>query len=90
MRFALSTFNSIAEEGIMELNIVLLNFVYAVLGGVITIFFMYVGYRIIDHLTKFDTSAELAKGNQAVGAMVQGMFIGIGIAVGLVIGLGLN
>lgn len=55
----------------MEPNIILLNFVYAVLGGVITIFFMFVGYKIIDHLTKFDTSAELAKGNQAVGAMVQ-------------------
>jgi len=74
----------------MEPSIILLNFVYAILGGIITIFFMYVGYKIIDHLTKLDTSAELAKGNQAVGAMVQGMFIGIGVAVGLVIGLGLN
>jgi uncharacterized membrane protein YjfL (UPF0719 family) len=74
----------------MEPSIILLNFAYAILGGVTTIFFMFVGFKIIDRLTKFDTSAELAKGNQAVGAMVQGMFIGIGIAVGLVIGLGLN
>ncbi|MGH7601713.1 MAG: DUF350 domain-containing protein, partial [bacterium] len=56
----------------MEPSIIFLNFIYAVLGGIITIFFMYMGYKIIDHLTKFDTSAELAKGNQAVGAMVQG------------------
>ncbi len=74
----------------MELTIVLTNFLYAILGGIVTIFFMFIGYKIIDHLTKFDTSAELAKGNQAVGAMVQGMFIGIGVAIGLVIGLGLN
>ena len=74
----------------MEFNIILLNFLYAILGGVLTIIFMYAGYKIIDHLTKLDTSTELAKGNQAVGAMVQGMFIGIGIAIGLVIGLGLN
>ncbi len=74
----------------MELTIVLTNFLYAILGGIVTILFMFVGYKIIDHLTKLDTSAELSKGNQAVGAMVQGMFIGIGVAIGLVIGLGLN
>lgn len=74
----------------MESNIVLLNFIYAIIGGAITIFFMFVGYKIIDRLTRFNTSDELAKANQAVGYMVQGMFIGIGVAVGLVIGLGLN
>jgi len=74
----------------MEPSIILSNFVYAVLGGIITISFMYVGYKIIDYLAKFDASAELAKGNQAVGAMAQGMLIRIGVAVGLVIGLGLN
>lgn len=74
----------------MELNIVLTNFLYAIIGGFVTICFMFLGYKIIDKLTSFNTSEELAKGNQAVGAMVQGMFIGIGIAIGLVIGLGLN
>ena len=74
----------------MELNIILLNLIYAVLGGVITIFSMYVGYKVIDRITRFDTSDELSKGNRAVGSMVQGMFIGIGVAVGLVIGMGLN
>ncbi len=74
----------------MEFNIVLLNFIYAVLGGAITICFMFIGYKVSDRLTHFNTSDELTKGNQAVGAMVQGMFIGIGVAVGLVIGLGLN
>jgi uncharacterized membrane protein YjfL (UPF0719 family) len=51
---------------------------------------MFLGFKTIDKLTKFDTSAELARGNAAVGAMVQGMFIGVGVAVGVVIGLGLN
>ena len=74
----------------MEFNIMLLNFVYAVVGGMMTVVFMYVGYKVIDRLTPFDTSEELGKGNRAVGSMVQGMFIGIGIALGLVIGLGLN
>lgn len=74
----------------MEFNIILLNFVYALLGGGLTISFMFLGYRIIDRLTKFNTSDELAKDNRAVGSMVQGMFIGIGVAIGLVIGMGLN
>ena len=73
-----------------HLGIVVTNFIYAIVGGFITIGFMMLGYRLTDRLTRFDTSAELAKGNAAVGQMVQGMFIGIGVAVGLVIGLGLN
>ena len=33
---------------------------------------------------------ELGKGNIAVGLMVMGIFIGVGISLGLVIGLGLS
>lgn len=69
---------------------ILTNFAYAIVGGLLTIGLMVLGYKIVDKLTHFDTSAELARGNTAVGAMVQGMFIGVGVAVGLVIGLGLN
>lgn len=71
-------------------SVIVLNFVYAVVGGLLTIALMFLGFKIIDRLTRLDTSAELARGNVAVGAMVQGMFIGVGVAVGLVIGLGLN
>jgi uncharacterized membrane protein YjfL (UPF0719 family) len=73
-----------------QLGIVVTNFIYAIIGGFITIGFMMLGYWLTDKLTKFDTCDELARGNVAVGQMVQGMFIGIGVAVGLVIGLGLN
>jgi uncharacterized membrane protein YjfL (UPF0719 family) len=73
-----------------QFGIIVMNFVYAIVGGFITIGFMMLAYRLTDKLTKFDTCEELAKGNAAVGQMVQGMFIGIGVAVGLVIGLGLN
>jgi uncharacterized membrane protein YjfL (UPF0719 family) len=73
-----------------HLGIVVTNFIYAIAGGLLTIGFMVLAYWLSDKLTSFDTSAELAKGNRAVGSMVQGMFIGIGVAVGLVIGLGLN
>lgn len=69
---------------------VIVNFIYALLGGVMTLAFMWVGYSIFDRLTPFDIAQELAKGNRAVGSMVMGMFIGIGIAMGLVIGLSLN
>ncbi|MBN2010225.1 DUF350 domain-containing protein [candidate division KSB1 bacterium] len=74
----------------MQLNIVLLNFVYAIIGGAITLIFMFIGFRFLDRLTPFSTSDELAKDNRAVGAVVCGIFIGIGIAIGLVIGMGLN
>jgi uncharacterized membrane protein YjfL (UPF0719 family) len=60
------------------------------MGGFLTLFFMYLGYKIFDKFTSFNTSEELAKDNRAVGMVVLGIFIGVGIAIGLVIGLGLN
>ncbi len=74
----------------MQWTAILLNFVYAFLGGIVTIAFMWFGYKLFDHLTPFNTADELKKGNMAVGLVVLGMLLGIGIAIGLVIGLGLN
>ncbi len=74
----------------MQFLTILLNFVYAIIGGFVTIFFMWFGFKLFDRITHFDTSKEIAKDNRAVGLVVMGIFIGIGIAIGLVIGLGLN
>ena len=68
------------------IGIVLLNLLYSVVGGGAAITFMFVGYRVIDHVTPFNTAEQLQAGNVAVGIMVGG----IGIAVGLVVGMGLN
>lgn len=72
------------------LGIVLLNLLYSLVGGGAAIAFMFFGFRVIDHVTPFDTAEQLKAGNVAVGIMVGGMFVGIGIAVGLVVGMGLN
>ncbi len=69
---------------------ILLNFVYVILGGLLTLFFMKMGCSIFNRMVCFNISEELAKGNIAVGLMVMGLFIGIGVALGLVIGLGLG
>ncbi len=74
----------------MEFSILVLNFVYAVLGAVLTIVFMAVAFRVFNRLTPFDAHDELAKGNVAVGIVVGSIFVGVGIAMGLVIGMGLN
>ena len=74
----------------MELSIVFLNFVYAILGAIVTLLFMAIGYKIFDRMTPFDTSKQLADQNLAVGIVVGSIFIGLGIAIGLVIGMGLN
>jgi len=74
----------------MQLKAMIANFVYSIIGGFITLFFMYVGFKLFDRLTDFNTSKELAKDNRAVGMVVLGIFVGVGIAIGLVIGLGLN
>jgi uncharacterized membrane protein YjfL (UPF0719 family) len=69
---------------------ILLNFIYAILGGLLTIFFMWLGCKVFSHIVSFSIPDQLAQGNMAVGMMIMGIFIGIGTALGLVIGLGLN
>ncbi len=67
-----------------------LNILYACMGGFLTLLFMWLGCKVFSHIVNFSIPEELAAGNQAVGSMIMGMFIGIGTAMGLVIGLGLN
>jgi uncharacterized membrane protein YjfL (UPF0719 family) len=74
----------------MELSITLLNFGYAIVGAILTLLFMMLGYKLFDKMTPFDTSKQLTEKNVAVGIVVGSIFIGLGIAVGLVIGMGLN
>ncbi|MEY3283776.1 MAG: DUF350 domain-containing protein [Acidobacteriota bacterium] len=63
----------------MDLSIIVLNFVYAVLGVVL----MYVSYRVIDHLMpQVDFSVELRNGNVAVAIFVAALFISIAIIIG--------
>lgn len=69
---------------------IIVNLTYALLGGCITLAFMCVCYIVFNMLAPFNVGRELENGNRAVGSMVMGMFIGIGIAMGLVIGLSLN
>jgi len=74
----------------IEMPPILLNFVYVILGGLLTLVFMKISCIVFNRMVDFNISEELAKGNIAVGLMVMGLFIGIGIALGMVIGLGLS
>ncbi len=74
-----------------NLDPMLLNFIYAGTGGLLTLVFMWLGCLLFNRMAcSFNIPEELGKGNVAVGLMVMGLFIGIGTALGLVIGLGLN
>lgn len=73
-----------------QLDPIVLNFLYVVLGGVLTLLFMKLGCSMFNKIVNFNISDELGKGNIAVGLMVMGLFIGVGTALGLVIGLGLS
>jgi uncharacterized membrane protein YjfL (UPF0719 family) len=73
------------------LDPIVMNFIYAALGGLMTLGFMWLGCVLFNRIVcNFDIGTELSKGNLAVGMMVMGMFIGIGVGIGLVIGMGLN
>ncbi len=69
---------------------IFLNFLYAIIGGLLTLFFMWLGCKVFSHIVSFSIPDQLAQGNMAVGLMIMGIFIGIGTSLGRVIGLGLN
>jgi uncharacterized membrane protein YjfL (UPF0719 family) len=74
----------------MSIDPFFLNLLYALAGGLMTLFLMWGGWKLFDFIVPFSVPDELAKGNVAVGITVMGMFIALGLALGLVIGLSLN
>ena len=66
------------------------NFVYAIFGVVVGVISSIVTYKLVNRSTHFDIPNELEKGNLAVGVVVGGIFIMIGLIVGLIIGMSLN
>lgn len=74
----------------MEITLTLINLAYALIGAILALFFMMVGYKLFDRMTPFEASKELGSGNIAVGIVIGSIFVGLGIAIGLVVGLGLN
>ena len=74
----------------IDLPPIILNFVYVMFGGILTLVFMKISCSMFNRMVNFNISDELGKGNIAVGLMVMGIFIGLGISLGLVIGLGLS
>jgi uncharacterized membrane protein YjfL (UPF0719 family) len=74
----------------MPLKVILYNLIYAVVGVVIGIGFAILSYKLFDKVTHFSFAKELEKGNLAVGIVVGGLFIMIGLMIGLIIGMGLN
>ena len=70
--------------------IMLRNFLYAILGVSVGVLSSVLTYKLINRTTAFDIPKELEKGNLAVGVVVGGIFIMIGLIVGLIIGMSLN
>ena len=63
----------------MEWKIIILNFLYAIMGVVL----MFISYRVIDRLTpEVNFPAELNKGNVAVAIFIAAIFISIALVIG--------
>ncbi len=70
--------------------IMIRNFLYAIVGVLVGVISSVLTYKLINRITAFDIPNELEKGNLAVGVVVSGIFIMIGLIVGLIIGMSLN
>ena len=63
----------------MEWKIIILNFLYAVLGVVL----MFISYRVFDWLTpQVHFPEELKKGNVAVSIFIAAIFVSIALIIG--------
>ncbi len=67
-----------------------LNIIYAIGGILLGILSSIFTYSLFSKITHFNIQVELEKGNLAVGMVVGGLFIMIGLIVGLIIGMSLN
>lgn len=78
----------------MEFNwldwVMIRNFIYAIFGVFVGMVSSIATYKLVNRTTRFDIPNELEKGNLAVGVVVGGIFIMIGLIVGLIIGMSLN
>ena len=70
--------------------IMIRNFIYAIFGVIVGMLSSIGTYKLVNKTTRFDIPVELEKGNLAVGVVVGGIFIMIGLIVGLIIGMSLN
>lgn len=63
----------------MEWTIIILNFLYAVLG----VFLMFIAYRVIDKLTpEVNFPEELKQGNVAVAIFIAAIFFSVALVIG--------
>jgi hypothetical protein len=74
----------------MPKEVIILNLTIAVVGVIIGLGFAILAYKLFDRVTHFSFAKELEKGNLAVGMVVCGLFVMIGLMIGLIIGMGLN
>ena len=70
--------------------IMIRNFLYAIFGVIVGVASAIITYKLVNKSTRFDIPNELEKGNLAVGVVVGGIFVMIGLIVGLIIGMSLN
>ena len=68
----------------------LINLTYAIAGILLGIISAISTYKLFNKISVFNMQEELEKGNLAVGMVVGGLFIMIGLIVGLITGMSLN
>jgi uncharacterized membrane protein YjfL (UPF0719 family) len=73
-----------------NLDPILLNLLYACLGGLLGLLLSWIGSLVFQWRMGFRIRDALKNDNRAVGMVLMGIFIGNGIGMGLIIGLSLN
>lgn len=81
---------SLTQELLRTMSLMSVNLIYAVIGIAIGIYAMVISYRTFDKIIPGNTGEKLMENPLAIGVVVAGIIIGVGICVGQIIGLSLN
>jgi len=78
------------QELLRTMSLMSVNLIYAILGIAIGIYAMAWAYKVFDDKIPGNTGEKLMENPLAIGIVVAGIMVGIGICVGQIIGLSLN
>ena len=81
---------TLLQELTRTMSLMSVNLIYAVIGIAIGIYAMIFAYRVFDKIVPGDTGQKLMENPLAIGVVVAGIIIGVGVCVGQIIGLSLN
>jgi len=81
---------TLVQELFRTMSLMSVNLIYAIISIAIGIYAMSYAFRVFDKIIPGNTGEKLMENPLAIGIVVAGIMVGVGVCVGQIIGLSLN